>query len=266
MFSKHAVSVVVAVLGLALLGAVGGWGAKPDDAPKDLESVRLFQNAEFEAMAPERVEAKLRDSRAALEFEELLDYAMSQMMQDRFREAAVLYEVAARQAKTDPERVMALMLQGQALLEVGFDSDMAESKRIFTQAGECFNKVSRLVPDGQEAAMMRIVAWACAGDQLELMAAEQDQRRMGLELEGQEVALGAIGAALVSPGAISFYKQAGKVIITFAVLNYDSIAYTIQIIRSDLSQEEKLKKLRNMAILSKIIQLRAVRVPNVLRR
>lgn len=259
MYLKHVGSIIVAVLGLTLLS---GLGSNPPEAPKDLQSVQLFQNADLAGIDAEEAEARFRESRTPLGFSELLDYAMTQMLQDRFREAAVLYELAALQAGDDSQRAMAHMFEGQALLEVAYAEEAAEAQRLFQRAGGVFNKASRIAPESQEAVIMRLVAWTCAGDQLETMAAEQDQRRLGLALEGQEVALGVLASAAIevvrNPSA---RRAAGRVI--FKLLDHaGAIMYLIELKISDLSSEEKLDRLRTMAFLSFFTSFRASRVPN----
>ncbi len=194
----------------------------------DDQQVSLYQSDEFNPHEPKVAEQKLRNQTTPLSYEQLLDYAMTQMMQNQFREAVILYEQALRHASNDEQRVFAMMWLGQAILDSASSANEESRPAIFKRAGTVFNHASQLSPASSGAVVMRVVAWTNAGDQLELATAEHDLRRLGVELEGDEV-------ALISAAAILAYTLSGLVVITTGV-----------ILLSDMTDEQKIDRLEKV--------------------
>lgn len=197
--------------------------------PEDIattQDVKLYRNEQFSPDRPIEAEQILRSQTTPMTYEQLLDYAMTQMEQDRFLEAVVLYEQAVQHAPNNEERVFSLMWEGQALLDSASITDDGNRPEVYRHAGEVFNRASQLSPTSTEAAAMRIVAWASARDDLETLVAKHDLRRLGADMEGTEVCLGALSILA----------------ITFAAV---TATYTVYTLTSDLTQEQKLDRLEH---------------------
>ncbi len=223
-FSTQLIATVLAVslITAPVTATLGHQPAETDD-----QEISLYQSDEFSPHEPEVAEQKLRSQMAPLSYEQLLDYAMTQMMQNQFREAVVLYEQALRYAPNDEQRVFAMMWLGQAILDSASSADEEARSAIFRRAGMVFNRVSQLSPASSGAVVMRVIAWTNAGDQLELVTAEHDLRRLGVELEGDEVVLTA--------AAILAYTLSGLVAVTVG-----------RILLSDMTDEQKIDRLENL--------------------
>lgn len=186
-------------------------GLDPWDAPA--VSHAFFENAE------------------PLGFRQMMDYGMSLMLQDRFSEAVLVYNLAAKQGADAGDRAVATMWLGQALFDaasmVDISSKADERAGLFRRAGVAFNEASRIAPDCPAAIGMRHMSWKAANDRLELAAAEQDMRRAGLQFEGAEVVL--------STGAILAIGFVGLKIVLVGT-----------ILLSELSQREKIDRLEGL--------------------
>ncbi len=244
-FSTQLVATVLAVSLIAapVSATLGYLQTESDD-----QRVSLYQSDEFNPHDPEAVEQELRGQVTPLSYEQLLDYAMSQMVQNQFREAVVLYEQALRHAPNDEQRVFAMMWLGQAILDSASDADEEVRPALFRRAGMVFNHASLLSPASSGAVVMRVVAWTNADDQLELSAAEHDLRRLGVELEGDEVEL-ATGTVFVF-------------VITLSALVTAHAGLTLI---SDMTTEQKLDRLEKvMRIVTGAMWLSKPKVSNVL--
>jgi tetratricopeptide (TPR) repeat protein len=238
--------VIAAVLSVNLIVAPvsATLSAQPEET--DEQQLPLYHSPEFSPQHPEAAEQVLRNKQTPLSYEQLLDYAMTQMQQDRFREAVVLYEQALRYAPDDEQRVFSLMWLGQSLLDSASTADPETRPALFKRAGLVFNQASQLSSASPEAAAMRVIAWTNAADQLELSAAEHDLRRLGVELEGDEVFL-SVGVILA---------------LTFAASVF---TYETYVLISDLTQEEKLERLAGVMKISAAAMFFAKpRVPKVI--
>jgi len=200
------------------------FGGPEDNAAS--QDVKLYRNKQFSPDRPTEAEQILRSQTTPMTYDQLLDYAMTQMVQDRFLAAVVLYEQAVQHAPNNEERVFSLMWEGQALLDSASITDDDNRPGVYGRAGEIFNQASQLSPTSTEAAAMRIIAWTNAGDELETLIAKHDLRRLGVDMEGTEVFLGALTImALTISGVVA--------------------TYTVYTLTSDLTQEQKLDRLEH---------------------
>jgi len=238
--------IIAAVLSMSLVVAPVSAMRSGQPTDSNEQPLPLYHNPEFNPQQPEAAEQVLRNQQSPLGYEQLLDYAMTQMQQDQFREAVVLFEQALRHAPDDEQRVFSLMWLGQSLLDSASEADTDARTALFKRAGIVFNRASQLSPASPEAAAMRVVAWTNAEDQLELSAAEHDLRRLGVELEGDEVFLGAL------------------TVLAMTVAGLAAINATV-ILLSDMTTEQKLDRLETvMKIVTGAMFLSKPRVPKVI--
>lgn len=193
----------------------------------------LFHNASLSPTDLTTAEYYFKSLQSPLGYSELTDYAMVHMLQNKFEEAALLYELAYKHANNDQDRVFALMLQGQALLDSTYNMDLPTREASFARAGVIFNSVATISTESREIALLRATAWANAGDQLEFAAAQHDLKRLGTELDSDAILL-PIGLAIgVSYASTILAASAG----TVAIGTWAYVAL------SDLSQEEKIDRM-----------------------
>lgn len=207
---------------------------------------KIFRSVAFKNSSPSEVVASVRSSLAGtLRFEEQIDYAAALYASGRILESAIVYELSVRLADQQEDRVFALMMTGQTLMDAASISDDLEKAEMYIYAGQVFNAASRLAPDSKEAAAMRVAAWNKAGDRLELASASSDLRRLGVHEEGEEVSLTAAAVIVASVYAATM------------------TTYTVYVLVSDLTQEEKMSRLRNATVLSAFVASKAA-VPRLI--
>tara|TARA_A100000171_G_scaffold53021_1_gene75478 strand:+ start:9048 stop:9737 length:690 start_codon:yes stop_codon:yes gene_type:complete len=189
----------------------------------------FYRDRDYLDIGAEAVIHSLLDQDEEYSYEQLIDFAIANMLLDEFAKASTLLEIAVRVAPSHEERVFATMWLGQAYLDHSTVTESTfDANRLAHRAGNAFNVASELAPESSEAAAMRVIAWKQAGDNLEVMAAEHDLRRLGVDLEGEQVAL-VTGTAILA--------------WTFAGL---AATYVVYLLQSDLTEEEKLDRLEGI--------------------
>jgi hypothetical protein len=226
--------------------ALAGLQSEPKSTP------RVFYQEGLDPWNAEAVGEAFFESAEPLGFLKMLDYGMSYMLQDRYSEAAVVYNLAAKQAVDGKERVTATMWLGQAFFDAACSTKVREeSVKFFRMAGDAFNEVSRLVPESPEVIEMRYAAWSGAGDKLEMAVVEQDMRRAGLSNEGTEVVL--TGAEIA-------------IVVLAAGFVSTILLYNGTVLLSDLSLTEKLDRMERVLKMQVVVLAFGVRPAKVIGR
>ncbi len=224
-------TLVIFTLPVAPQAAYAAHFAQPDIETTSPDSTTsLFRNYELSPTNLAAAQLYFDTKQDSLGYTDLLDYAMVHMLQDRFTEAALLYELATKHASNDQERVAALVWQCQALLDSTSNLSSPARESTFSRAGIIINKAALLSPQSREIAVLRTIAWTNAKDELELLVAQHDLKRLGVELDSKEVVLPLAGLAV--PALIM--ATTGSAI---------AVTTTAYVLLSDLTPEQKIDRL-----------------------
>ncbi len=108
---------------------------------------------------------------------EWLDYGLAHAIKMQYGEASIAFQAAASSAGTAEGKLGALLAASQ----------MAYWAEDYRRAGQIANIASRLNRNSSHLAAIRYASWKMAGDEIQKKIAEDNIKRIELQLDGREV-------------------------------------------------------------------------------